>query len=109
MKSDGCFVVLPQRRVGDEYQTYDLDKAGTCTYRFMHIEAMSLKRELAKPAKSARPVMVPKHCSICLGGLSPSDAVVYVCGHGVHRHCAENKNFDHTKCYCCDSPLITVS
>jgi len=114
MKEDGVFCVLPTHRVDRKYQTYDEVKAGTCTFRFMQIEAMPLERELVKPVaassatavkKSESHVMVPNRCMLCLGELSPSDARVYMCGHAVHRRCSENDNNSHTRCCLCDSPL----
>jgi len=107
MKSDGSFGTLPQHRVGDEYQTYDEIKAGTCEFQFMHIETMPLERDLVKPAaaSSTRPLMVPYRCMACLDNLSPDDAVVYMCGHAVHKRC---KNTLNHQCCCCDSPLLEV-
>jgi len=108
MKTDGSYGVLPTRQVGHEYQTYDEVKAGSCTYQFLHIEAMPLERELKKPeaASSGKHIMVPNHCMICLGELSPADATVFACGHAVHRHC---KTVNITRCCCCNGPLIEVS
>jgi len=89
LKSDGTYGVLPQHRVGREYQTYDEIEAGMCSYEFLHIEAMCLNRELvnleaasnAESSESAKPIMVPHRCMVCLDELSPSDACVYACGH----------------------------
>jgi len=113
MKEDGTYGVLPTRRVGKEYQTYDEVKAGTCTYQFMHIEAQCLERELVKPetastVQNEKPVIVPDRCMFCLEKLWPSNAVVYMCGHGVHKHCSENDNLKGTKCRCCDAPLVPI-
>jgi len=117
MKEDGAFGVLPQHKVGDEYQTYDELKAGMCTYQFLQIEAMELERELVKhdaassaaSTKNAKPVMVPHRCMYCLDNLSPDDAKVYMCGHAVHKNCFLNNNQGRTKCCCCDAPLIEVA
>jgi len=117
MKDDGSYGILPTHKVGDEYQTYDEVEAGTCAYRFMHIEAMELDRELVNPdavssaqsVKIEKPVMVQQYCTLCLRELSPDDAKVYVCGHSVHKSCAENDNTGRTKCCCCNGPLIEAS
>jgi len=86
-------------------------KAGTCGYQCMHINAVPLDRQLVKPGtvSSATPVIVPDHCMICLRGLRPGNAIVYACGHGVHRECRENENVDHTNCCVCSFPLFQVS
>jgi len=112
MGEDGGYNVLPTRRVSDEYQTYDEVAAGTCKYRFMHIEAMQLNREVVKPeaissaksVKTGTPIMAQKYCMLCLRELSPEDAVVYMCGHSAHKHCAENDNSEN--CCCCGGPRI---
>jgi len=110
-KADGAYGVLPTHRVGAEYQTYDEVQAGTCTFDFLQIEAMELERELVKPVDSVatsakNPVMVPRYCVVCLGNLSPDDATVYVCGHAMHKKCARNENISHTRCCCCNGPLL---
>jgi len=110
MKSDGSYGVLPTHRVGEEYQTYDEVEAGTCSYRFLHIEARSLERELVKSdtASSGTHAIVPEYCMLCLGRLKPKDAIVYACGHGAHKKCAENDNTGRTKCCSCDGPLLQM-
>ena len=104
---DGVFDVLPTRRVGEEYETYDEVKAGSCTYQFLHIEAMPPYRELLETLRTEKPLMVPNHCSLCLCELDPRDARIYSCGHGVHKRCLENENnADPSKCCCCGAPLV---
>jgi len=114
LKSDGSYGTIPQHKVGEEYQTYDEDEAGTCTFAFMHIEAMSLERELkiSDASESSKmiktPLMVPNHCSVCLSELSPDDACVYACGHAMHKACSKNYTRSHTECCCCNGPLIEI-
>jgi len=114
LKSDGSYGTIPQHKVGEEYQTYDEDKAGTCTFKFMHIEAMSLERELkiSDASESSKmiktPLMVPNHCSVCLCELSPDDACVYACGHAMHKTCSKNYTRSHTECCCCNGLLLEI-
>jgi len=116
MKEDGSYGVLPQHRAGDEYQTYDEIKAGSCSYQFLQIEAMKLERELhnadaaanTPSTKTTKPIMVPDHCSVCLGYLSTYDACVYVCGHAMHKDCNATYRKDHSTCCCCNGPLIEI-
>jgi len=113
MKTDGTFGVIPPHRVGQEYQTYDEVRAGTSSFSLMHIEAVQLDRELVKPeaescektTKTGTTVIVPAYCMVCLHELSPADAKVFACGHGVHKGCAEKLK---DKCNCCNAPLLEI-
>jgi len=114
LKSDGSSGTIPQHKVGEEYQTYDEYKAGTCTFASVLIEAMSLERELKKSHASESskmiktPLMVPNHCSVCLCELSPDDACVYACGHAMHKTCSKNYTRSHTECCCCNGLLLEI-